>query len=1110
MDGKGSEMEDLMKTLSDLEVERDYYRQVAERLGRKALADAQDFSQMIRDLRKREIKLQQSQEELEKTIQQRTVELITRNKELSESTLRYDTLVKRIPHGVYVLRVRDTGEMQFEYLSPPLCQILAIDPAEVQQNASLAFSIAHPDDREELERTTRETTKHRIPFRWEGRFIIRQEVRWIRIEADSKPTPNGDIVWNGVLSDITEQRLIQDKLKESEERLKFIVKNSSDILVIINADKSIKYLSPAAEKITGFPTAELQGKAFDMFIHPDDIETVTEAWAEAVKHPKKTVTVVYRHIHKTPGWVLLEFIAQSFLAEPAIKGVIASVRDITEHKRVERFLRDVIKKNPMSIQILNKDGLTLEVNNSYKTLFGSAPPPDYSIFSDPQLLQMGMGKLFDQLRDGANVRFPDTYFNAHDSIPEFPDIPSWIRTLGFPVNDSQGKPERFVLMHENITERKQAEQMQRESEEHLSSIFRSAPVGIGSVVNRELRRVNSRLCEMTGYDEGELVGQSARILYHSNEDFEFVGREKYAQIRDHGTGTVETHWQRKDGTTIEVLLSSTPVDMQDHSKGVTFTALDITERKQAETGLLAERQYLTDIIDSLPDPTFIIDNDQRVVVWNRAAEAMTGVQRNDLIGKGDYAYAVPFYGEPRPILIDLVNISEKERERSYTNVKRIDDKIYAETFIQTLNDGEGVYLWGVAAPLYNQTGLRIGAIEVIKDITEIKKTEKSNIQLQEQLLQAQKIESIGRLAGGIAHDFNNMLGVILGHAELAQKQLDKTLPIFYNLEEIRKATQRSADITRQLLAFARKQTIAPQVIDLNVSVDGMLTMLRRLIGEDINLTWLPGKNLGLINIDPSQLDQVLANLFVNARDAIAGIGKVTIETNNVAFDEAYCRVHAEFAPGKYVMLAVSDNGCGMDVETMAHLFEPFFTTKEMGKGTGLGLATIYGIVKQNYGFINVYSELGQGTTFKIYLPRHEGNAALTPKVDTAGPVMPGNEVILLVEDEQMILGMTTTMLELQGYKVLPAATPGEAICLAQEHAGEIHLLMTDVIMPEMNGKDLAKTLFSVYPNLKLLFMSGYTANVIAHHGVLDEGVYFIQKPFSIKDLGAKLREALAG
>jgi PAS domain S-box-containing protein len=612
---------------------------------------------------------------------------------------------------------------------------------------------------------------------------------------------------------------------------------------------------------------------------------------------------------------------------------------------------------------------------------------------------------------------------------------------------------------------------------------------------------------LLGYDSPrEMIGRPNASFWNNPE-----ARLKMLEIlkRDGAVRDFEVILVRKDGSPVPVSTTSSYYHDQDGQiLGIEGIFRNITERKQAEADLLAERQYLTDIIDSLPDATLIIDTDNCLVVWNRAAEAMTGVQREELLGKGDYAYAVPFYGKPQPILIDLINISEKERERSYSSVRRLDDKIYAETFIQTLNDGEGAYLWGVAAPLYDRSGLRIGAVEVIKDISDLKKSEKTNIQLQEQLLQAQKIESIGRLAGGVAHDFNNMLGVILGHAELAQNQIDPGHPLFENLEEIRKAARRSADITRQLLAFARKQTIAPKLIDLNETVDGMLTMLRRLIGEDIHLAWLPGKNLGLVNMDPSQLDQILANLFVNARDAIADTGKVTIETDTVGIDEAYCKMHTDFVPGEYVMLAVSDNGCGMDAETMAHLFEPFFTTKEMGKGTGLGLAMIYGIVKQNSGFINVCSELGQGTTFKVYLPQHGGNAVPTPQEDTTGSVARGNETILLVEDEPMILDMTKAMLELHGYKVLPAPTPGEAIRLAQEHAGDLHLLMTDVVMPEMNGRNLAKNLLSLYPKLKCLFMSGYTANVIAHQGVLDEGVHFIQKPFSVNDLAAKTREAL--
>jgi signal transduction histidine kinase len=377
-----------------------------------------------------------------------------------------------------------------------------------------------------------------------------------------------------------------------------------------------------------------------------------------------------------------------------------------------------------------------------------------------------------------------------------------------------------------------------------------------------------------------------------------------------------------------------------------------------------------------------------------------------------------------------------------------------------------------------------------------------------QLMQAQKLESVGRLAGGVAHDFNNMLGVILGHTELALGQVDPAQPLHGDLEEIQQAAQRSTGLTRQLLAFARKQTIAPKVLDLNESITGMLKMLQRLIGEDIDLRWRPEAGLWPVRVDPSQLDQILANLCVNARDAITDVGKVTIETANGVFDAAYSAARAGFVPGEYVRIAVSDDGCGMDEETLAHIFEPFFTTKSVGTGTGLGLATVYGIVKQNGGFIYVYSEPGQGTTFTIYLPRHAGKAEAARTDGVAEPLARGHETILLVEDERAILEMTKEMLERQGYVVLAAGTPGAAIRLAKAYPGEIHLLMTDVVMPEMNGGDLATNLLALQPHLKRLFMSGYTSDVIAHRGVLHEGVQFIEKPFSMKGLAAKVREAL--
>jgi PAS domain S-box-containing protein len=389
----------------------------------------------------------------------------------------------------------------------------------------------------------------------------------------------------------------------------------------------------------------------------------------------------------------------------------------------------------------------------------------------------------------------------------------------------------------------------------------------------------------------------------------------------------------------------------------------------------------------------------------------------------------------------------------------------------------------------------------LEDITERKR-------LADQIRQSQKLEAVGLLAGGVAHDFNNMLGVIIGHAEMAHAKSARDASMRKHLEAILAAGRRSSEVTRQLLAFARKQTIAPKILDLNRTVEGMLKLLSRLIGEDIDLAWAPGEGLWPIMVDPSQIDQILANLCVNARDAIGGVGKVTIETQKVVFDDAYCVDHEGFAPGEYVMLAVSDNGSGMDKKTIEKIFDPFFTTKEASKGTGLGLATVYGIVKQNAGFINVYSEPGHGSTFRVYLPMHTGEAEEAAENSPAAPLPRGDETILLVEDEPAVLEMVQLMLEKTGYAVLAASTPLEALRLAGENAGDIRLLITDLVMPEMTGRDLLERLSASGQGLKCLYMSGYSDNVVTHQGVLEKGVQLIQKPFSNQELAVRVRQVL--
>ncbi|MGD9368101.1 MAG: ATP-binding protein [Desulfobacteraceae bacterium] len=390
----------------------------------------------------------------------------------------------------------------------------------------------------------------------------------------------------------------------------------------------------------------------------------------------------------------------------------------------------------------------------------------------------------------------------------------------------------------------------------------------------------------------------------------------------------------------------------------------------------------------------------------------------------------------------------------------------------------------------------------------LRQAEQHRDKIENQLRQAQRLEAIGRLAGGVAHDYNNMTNVIIGFAELTLECLDKDDPIHENLQEIQAAAKRSAEITRQLLAFARCQPIAPKVLDLNQTVDSMLSMLKRLIGEDIELAWHPGPSIWPVKIDPSQIDQILANLCVNARDAISDVGRVVVETENIKLDEAYCANHQGFVPGEYVQLSVSDDGMGMDTATMDKIFEPFFSTKKIGQGTGLGLSTVYGIVKQNGGFINVYSEPEVGTTFKVYLARTSKATIKIPLESAAKAPLGRGETLLLVEDEEALLRLVQKMLKKLGFRVLTANTPAKAITLAQQHPQGIDLLVTDVVMPELNGRELANRLHTLIPRIRVLFMSGYTPNIIANRGILDEDVCVIQKPFSSEQLVAKVKEAL--
>ncbi len=513
---------------------------------------------------------------------------------------------------------------------------------------------------------------------------------------------------------------------------------------------------------------------------------------------------------------------------------------------------------------------------------------------------------------------------------------------------------------------------------------------------------------------------------------------------------------------------------------------DIHQRRQMEKILLESEERFRTLHNASFGGIFIHEKGN-ILDCNQGLSELTGYASEELIGTDGYKLVAPDW-------LDVVkrNIASGSEHAYEVEGMRKDGSRYP------------LYINGRNIPYKRRTA----RIVEFRDITEQKNAEQEKLRLESQLHQSRKMESVGQLAGGVAHDFNNMLSAILGHAELAKMQCSRSDSVLSHLKGIEKAALRSSDLVKQLLAFARQQTIAPKVLDVNYMSGAMLKMLGRIIGEDIELSWMPGLDLWKIKMDPSQVDQLLVNLCVNARDAIRGVGRITIETKNVTFDEAYCGVNLNFLPGDYMMLAVSDDGCGMSKEIIEHIFEPFFTTKDMGEGTGLGLATVYGIVKQNKGFINVYSEPDSGTTFRIYLPRCLENGS-TEVAEFIKDVPKGKgEILLLVEDESLILGVAKVMLEELGYEVLIAAKPQEAIDLVKNDTAGIQLLITDVIMPEMNGRQLAKLIRDIRPEVKCLYTSGYTANVIAHHGVLDEDVCFLPKPFSMHDLAVKVRQAL--
>jgi PAS domain S-box-containing protein len=641
--------------------------------------------------------------------------------------------------------------------------------------------------------------------------------------------------------------------------------------------------------------------------------------------------------------------------------------------------------------------------------------------------------------------------------------------------------ERTSELMAEVIERKRAEQELYESELRYRTLVESAPVGIGlETMSGQAQMYNPTMLQMTGYSMAELAQINLSETYQNPQDRGLLIQrlQEDGLIRDWGAAL-----RRKDGTPYYADLTVTPVSL-DGEQVLMTVAVDVTERRQAEVA----RVRLVAAVEQAADAIFMLNDAGRVQYVNPAFEHITGYARQDIEGR----------------TVDVLENSTQNAlfHREAWQMLR-EGKAWQGHFAGRRKDGSTFEAEGSIWPVRDARGQVVDYVVTVHDVTQ-------RMALEAQLRQSQKMEAVGQLAGGVAHDFNNLLTAMMGYIDFIANDLPGESPLRDDLGQVERLAERAAALTRQLLAFSRKQMLKPQVLDLNDVVNDMHKMLRRLIREDIKLVTVLVPDLGQIKADPGQLGQVIMNLAVNARDAMPQGGILTVRTANVDLDDAYTRSRLGVTPGPYAMLSVTDTGIGMTEEVKARIFEPFFTTKAKGKGTGLGLATAYGIVKQSGGHIEVDSALNAGSVFRIYLPRLPQERALSEKETVRQPLVRGAERILLVEDDDVVRAMTQRILERQGYRVLTSSRPSEALQVFETLQEPVHLLLTDVVMPGMGGRALADQLTAVRPDMKVLYMSGYTDDAIVHQGVLDPTVAFLHKPFTPTGLARKVRKVLDG
>jgi PAS domain S-box-containing protein len=890
-------------------------------------------------------------------------------------------------------------------------------------------------------------------------------------------------------SDITKQKRAEEALRRASEALakaeahyRLMFNSGSDAVLVHTFDENGQparffEVNDNACRLLGYTREEL------LRMGPADI-IAPEERADMALRARRILAVgnlIWEGSHVTKDGRRIPVEVNTHLVDlEGLRTVISAVRDISERKEAETKYRDTFEGALEGIYQVTPEGRCLAANPAMAKMLGYDRPEEVLSAINDAARQVWLHpeerqRYLALLEEHGSIRDFECQFRRKDGTPFSVSISAR------KISGADGRTLYHAGFIADITERKRAEENVKTSESKFRTAFMTGAdaLVIATLEEGLILDVNSRFTEVFGYAAGEARGTTSIELGF------VAGADRLrllSELESQGHVTdLEFSVRRKNGEHRSVLISANV--LRGESGDLLLCAIrDITERKQAEAGM----RTLITAIEQTSETIVITDLDGKIQYCNPAFEKTTGYSKQEVIGQN-------------PRVLKSGKHDKKFYEDMWAAITQ--GQVWSGHLTNRKKDGSFYEENATISPIRDESGRTFGFVAVKRDVTD-------RLELESQLRQAQKLESIGRLAGGVAHDFNNLLTVINGYSGLLLKGLKASDPLRSYADEIKTAGQRAASLTKQLLAFSRKQLIEPKVLDLNATIRESTPMLQRLIGEDISLrTHLEGSS-GQILADADQIHQVIMNLAVNARDAMPGGGTLDIATRNVEIDVATgASMHHDATPGRYVLLTVTDNGQGMEEAIRRQIFEPFFTTKELGKGTGLGLATVYGIVRQSGGWIDVQSEVDVGTSFKVYLPRTGGSPG-PEQVEMFAAAEGGSETILVVEDQDVVRTFAVTALRRFGYNVLEASDGTEALAVAARHPGKLHLLVTDVVMPGMNGKQLSERLTELNPTLEVIFVSGYTADVIADRGVLDPSVAFLHKPFSPEELATKVRSVL--